>query len=187
MEASRMARLRCDVACLVQELQEQHAELQGLLERVDAFPLGGDPPPTSIEYYFMGDDVIWLGIAFILSRVSRAMIMVNDPIGLAYAMGVTLPPPSPSLTTDVADRLALLPPPERTSYPDWEDVGLEGFAMRLNLVLFALMLADEALDDSLSSFCGMLRVRFKRRQAPLALARKKEARTSLAAGLQCAA
>uniref|UniRef100_A0A0E0JD82 Uncharacterized protein n=1 Tax=Oryza punctata TaxID=4537 RepID=A0A0E0JD82_ORYPU len=180
----------------MEELKVEQAVMQGLLDHIDAFPAGGASP--TMEDFYTGEEIISQGIMSVLiSRVPTAMMMCVELLGLALDMGATLEQRSFPRPNDIAERLALLPPPERTSYPDCDDVGLEGFAMRLDHSLAALRYAERALDSSLDIFTDAFTLIFTKPYPPLAhawqreaharstAARKMEARTSLATALRC--
>uniref|UniRef100_A0A0E0BVX7 PTBP1-like RNA recognition motif 2 domain-containing protein n=1 Tax=Oryza meridionalis TaxID=40149 RepID=A0A0E0BVX7_9ORYZ len=85
---------------------------------------------------------------------------------------------------ELEDLLALLPPPEQTSYPDCDDVGLEGFAMRVQHAVTALRFAEQAL--SFDTFNEVISLIFTKPIPPLAHATKRKARSSIALELRCA-
>uniref|UniRef100_A0A0D9Y294 Uncharacterized protein n=1 Tax=Oryza glumipatula TaxID=40148 RepID=A0A0D9Y294_9ORYZ len=113
-----------------------------------------------------------------ICRVHKAIVMGSAPLYDAKTMGAILPPPSCPLTTDLAELLALLPPPEQTiSYLDCDDVGLEGFAMRVQHAVTALRFAEQALESSFYTFNDAISLIFT----------KRKARSSIALALRCAA
>lgn len=189
MEANSvvLARIRRGMACFVEELKVEQAKMQGLLDHVDAFPAGGASPTR--EDYYTAEEIISHGISDMqICRVHKAIVMGSAPLYDAKTMGAILPPPSCPLTTDLAERLALLPPLEQTiSYPDCDDVGLEGFAMRVQHAVTALGFAEEALESSFYTFNDAISLIFTKPIPPLAHATKRKARSSIALALRCAA